>query len=265
VARRALQLPVAPGALSASVDRYLLPAGSAPELRVRSISGTAAAAVNVFRGGHWVVATSVPESEAAEAGVALPPLQPGVHHIQVQASPWDPQGSAVVVVCAYPEGDSEDACLAALTGDARVRARNDAFAASLRDVHSESPPPEAEHAPAWLAFRFLAFEHANDLHAMPPPSSGVEQAAFGVDARVSTSRVVVALMMILMGLVAASIVLKRAREGANLAESVLRAAGATDEEQEAERGQLSLTTWLSALAVLGAFIVVAIMVLSRGM
>ena len=89
--------------------------------------------------------------------------------------------------------------------------------------------------------------------------------AYGVDERVSWSRVVVAIAIILMGLVAASIVLRRAREGANLADAVLREAGSTEGERDETRGRLSRGTWLAALAVLAAFVLVAMMVLSRGM
>ena len=86
-----------------------------------------------------------------------------------------------------------------------------------------------------------------------------------MDERVSGSRVVVALAMLLMGLVAASIVLRRAREGANLADAVLREAGSAEDERDVTRARSSRTTWLAALLVLGAFVLVAIMVLSRGM
>jgi hypothetical protein len=183
-------------------------------LEVTGVGGPAAAAVNVYRGGHWVVATSIAgDEDAPEGGLALPPLEPGVHHIQAQASAFDPQGAGVAVVCAYPAGDTAEACLLALTGDTRVRSRSDAFAEQLR--------AGATLTDADTAFRFLAHEHARDLFALPFPSSGIEQVAYGVDERVSWSRIVVAIAIILMGLVAASIVLRRAREGANLADAVL--------------------------------------------
>lgn len=258
LARRALQLPMAPGGLSARVDRAVVQAGESVRLEVTGVGGPAPAAVNVYRGGHWVVATSIAgDDDAPEGGLVLPPLEPGVHHIQAQSSAFDPQGSGVAVVCAYPAGDTAEACLLALTGDTRVRSRNDAFAEQLR--------AGATLADRDTSFRFLAHEHARDLFALPFPSSGIEQVAYGVDERVSWSRIVVAIAIILMGLVAASIVLRRAREGANLADAVLREAGSTEGERDETRGRLSRGTWLAALAVLAAFVLVAMMVLSRGM
>ncbi len=258
VARRALQLPMSPGGLAAHVDRAIVEAGQSVRVQVSGVAGPASAAVNVYRGGHWVVATSIAgEEDAPEGGLLLPPLEPGLHHIQAQASAFDPQGSGVAVVCAYASGDSADACLVALTGDTRVRSRNDVFAEQLRGGATLADPD--------TAFRLLAHEHARDLFALPFPSSGIEQVAYGVDERVSWSRITVAVAIMLMGLVAASIVLRRAREGANLADAVLREAGSTDVEREQTRGRLSLGTWLAALAVLGAFVLVSIMVLSRGM
>jgi hypothetical protein len=257
-ARRALQLPMAPGGLSARVDRAVVQAGESVRLEVTGVGGPAAAAVNVYRGGHWVVATSIAgDDDAPEGGLVLPPLEPGVHHIQAQASAFDPQGAGVAVVCAYPAGDTAEACLLALTGDTRVRSRSDAFAEQLR--------AGGTLADADTAFRFLAHEHARDLFALPFPSSGIEQVAYGVDERVTWSRIVVAIAIILMGLVAASIVLRRAREGANLADAVWREAGSSEGERDQTRGRLSRGTWLAALAVLAAFVLVAMMVLSRGM
>ncbi|MCA9535446.1 MAG: hypothetical protein KC593_17255 [Myxococcales bacterium] len=262
VARRALQLPVSPGGLSASVDRSIVPAGESVRVRVDGVAGPTAAVINVFRGGHWVAATSIAGDEQAPAdGLTLPPLAPGLHLVQAQATPFDVQGSGVAVVCAYPAGDSAEACLLALAGDTRVRARQDAFAERLR---SGEDSPETSLDPQ-LAFRFMAHDHARDLYGLPFPSSGLEQVAYGVDERVSGSRVVVALAMLLMGLVAASIVLRRAREGANLADAVLREAGSAEDERDVTRARSSRTTWLAALLVLGAFVLVAIMVLSRGM
>lgn len=258
LARRALQLPIAPGGLSARVDRAVVPAGESVRLEVTGVGGPAAAAVNVYRGGHWVAATSIAgEDDAPAGGLVLAPLEPGVHHVQAQASAFDPQGAGVAVVCAYPAGDTAEACLLALTGDTRVRSRGDAFAEQLR--------AGATLSDADTAFRFLAHEHARDLFALPFPSSGIEQVAYGVDERVSWSRIVVAIAIILMGLVAASIVLRRAREGANLADAVWREAGSTEGERDQTRGRLSRGTWLAALAVLAAFVLVAMMVLSRGM
>lgn len=258
VARRPVQLPMSPGGLSARVDRAIVVAGESVRLEVTGVAGPASAAVNVYRGGHWVVATSIAGGDEAPAGgLLLPPLEAGVHHIQAQASPFDPQGSGVAVVCAYPAGDSAEACLLALTGDTRVRSRNDPFAALLR--------AGTTLADADVSFRFLAHEHARDLFALPFPSSGIEQVAYGVDERVSWSRIVVAMAIMLMGLVAASIVLRRAREGANLAEAVMLEAGSTDGERDDTRHRLSRGTWLAALAVLAAFVLVAVMVLSRGM
>ncbi len=258
LARRALQLPMAPGGLSARVDRAVVQAGESVRLEVTGVGGPAAAAVNVYRGGHWVAATSIAgDDHAPEGGLVLPPLEPGVHHIQAQASAFDPQGAGVAVVCAYPAGDTAEACLLALTGDTRVRSRSDAFAEQLR--------AGGTLADADTAFRFLAHEHARDLFALPFPSSGIEQVAYGVDERVTWSRIVVAIAIILMGLVAASIVLRRAREGANLADAVWREAGSSEGERDQTRGRLSRGTWLAALAVLAAFVLVAMMVLSRGM
>jgi hypothetical protein len=262
VARRALQLPMAPGGLTVSTDHTIVEAGTTLRAHVSGVAGPSAAVLNVFRGGHWVAATSIAgDADAPADGVTLPPLAAGLHVIQAQASAFDVQGSGVAVVCAYPPGDSAEACLLALTGDTRVRARQDAFAAQLRATqHTLAAGDDAERA-----FRFLAHDHARDLYGLPFPSSSLEQQAYGVDDRVSGSRVVVAVAMLLMGLVAASIVLRRARDGANLADAVMRAAGSSDDERSATRGRLSLTTWLAALLVLGAFVVVAIMVLSRGM
>lgn len=262
VARRAVQLPMSPGGLMASMDHVMVPAGQPVSVSVSGVSGPSAAVINVFRGGHWVAATSIAAGDEAEAApiITLPPLAPGLHHVQAQASAFDVQGSGVAVVCAYPADDSIEACLLALTGDARVRAREDELAATLRGEHAPLSEEDAARA-----FRFLAHEHARDLYGLPFPSSGLEQLAYGADERISGSRVVVALAMLLMGLVAASIVLRRAREGANVAEAVMREAGASEDEAHVTRGRLGRTTWLAALLVLGAFVLVAIMVLSRGM
>lgn len=277
VARRQMQTPLAPGAVQVDAARYILPAGSSPVVWGESVAGDTALAAELFRGGELGVLTGItsvplgedevgpPDEDPPEGATRLPPLDTGLYHLQAHSSPFDTHSSGAAALCAYDPAHGERSCVTALAGAADARERQDAFAAAWRaggDEGIAGISPED-------AFRFLSDARNIERYPLPPPSSGVQQAAFGVDRRVSLGRMAVAGLVAFLGVIAALVVLRRSLAAAEEAGRVLEVATDLAEEdhdrdaEEARIDRMRMTSYLAALLVFGAFLMVSFMVLSR--
>ncbi|MET0387639.1 MAG: hypothetical protein ABW321_16840 [Polyangiales bacterium] len=140
VARRAVRLPIALGALSAAASGVVLAPGERPELRGDAADG--GCIVDAFRAGHWTATGSL-----AVCGEQQPipfDLPAGLWRLQLRRDSFSADSAGVRVVYLQAPGETAAATTAALVQAAHQSAPDDALVRACRAQGARCEPSLAQ-------------------------------------------------------------------------------------------------------------------------
>jgi hypothetical protein len=248
VARRAVRLPVALGALSVETNRPVVP--RAQELTLRA-PGAESCIVDAFQDGHWRGTGSL-RACATQGGLPYA-LAPGLWRLQLRRDALSPQTAAVAAI--YIRGAGEgDAQVAAVWARAAVQLEpEDRF---LRDCAAQ---PEACADTASL--EYLAATLETGLLSLPAPVTAYaarQERALEQKARMRW----LALCALCLGAVGLALSVSRTGLRAGVRASQLFADDPATARRARQRSMLISAA--SALSLLLVFAVLALYVLARG-
>jgi hypothetical protein len=249
VARRAVRLPVAMGALSVVANQLVV--ARAAQLRVHSPAASGGCIVDAFQAGHWRQTGSL--AECAKPSRLPFDLGPGLWRLQLRRDAFSADTAGVISVYVRGGTESEAQIAAAWARAAAQLEPDDRFVKRCK-----AEPESCGDAPS---LQYLAATSELGLLSLPPPVTGY--AARVERARQQAARMRwLALAALCLGAIGLALSVGRSGVSAGVRVSQLFA----DDPRAAARLRLRsmLLTAASALSLLLVFAVLALYVLARG-
>jgi hypothetical protein len=255
VARRAVRLPVAMGALSVQTRAASWSLEETPSIRVSGAEGSCI--VDAFRRGQWLRTGSLAVCDR-DNRLPFAALLPGIYRLQVRADPFSAQTAGVTTLYIRAPGETAIQCASTLAHAARKADAADRFAADC----SANANADACSEPA--ALEYLAALLENGIIEAPPAATGYADSLTLLRERQARLRNLSLLALAVGGL---SLAIRIGRRG--LSAGARARALLLRESRDPEFGRR--TRWrsiglvaASVFSLLLVFVVIALYVLARG-
>ena len=253
VARRAVRLPVAMGALA--VEARALTWSSAERAVIRVLASEGSCIVDAFRRGHWVRTGSLAVCDR-DNPVPFAGLAAGIYRLQVRGDPFSAQSAGVTSVYVRAPGETDTQIVSALAREAQGLDANDRFAeACLAN-------PELGDTPAALAY--LAALMETGIIEAPPPATGYADSLSLLRERQLRLRNLSLLALALGGLSLALRIGGRGLSAGQRARAFLLRESHDPEFGRRTRWRSHILVAASVLSLVLVFAVIALYVLARG-
>lgn len=256
VAQRAMQLPIAMGGVSLSVEPSGL-APSTPRLTAHHLDGDVAVVVDGYHEGIWLRSRSLAAEEAGQGAPVPFELAPGLWRLTAHEEPLSASRAASHLVFVPDAGEEASAAVRRLAAHPEIARSGDPLAAGIA---AGGPLPGS---PDDVATFLLTLPELDEV-PLPLWSSGITQANLGVDAAQGTRSWVIFALIVLGGLLVSVIVLRRGLVASEEARRLMAAAGVDDAQSASRKGKMTAYVVAATFFLLFSFAVAAALVLSRG-
>lgn len=253
VAQRPVRLPLALGSEALSLRGALPPvAGQAAALQ---ISGEGPCIVDAYRDGRWVDTRSYADCSGELVSLRL---STGTWRLQVRRDPFSADSAAVVSFPVLAAGATPAALLSAAATAAAAAAPEDALAAQVR------ADPDAFVSEFGPTLGYLRALLEAGLRPLPAAVSGYDAALWRYAKRRERAGLLTVVALALSGLCLGLLVARRGLAASAQARGIMAQAGDTPDENRRRGLLLTLRVLAVMLAILLAFVVIALYVVARG-